>query len=644
MEETINDFEKIRQLFATETTENWLLAIILCQQLPKNHHQHWLDIFSDIESVKQQFRQQGLNGTSSFDLYQESAVALIQTLVPTFKQAHKAFHLASFSGLYFSVPRNATTETPPAYLIDLEHFLEKTLEEQDFAVFQLQKGAIKSVTQATATLLQQSSADLIAFGLPLLSTWATVYCQFNKKNQFTDEVRQWQPLAIQVLLYLQQQLQELLQAPKEVINGLTVALEELFYTSSLTLLQNLQEKEILELIVDLISVTSFPKEARQRILLSHALLKIPTDYVEEMSWRAMSDSNLYRGIQGEDITIYAHHFWQYQHTLEFERLNKKQQFAYQKAIVDLWAYYYVGALEPYLLFLQKYFPTNPDHYFYLGQLYHGTLNDPDKALYYFNRYLALNKKPLPANNHILTERIYNQRCYAPSAPEALTWIGQIHENKGDTNKAILTYQRAIDCYPHYHLSPYLPLVRILLNEHEYTTQAYQLLVDYYTIFYEQTPWNKKLSINYYGTANLKIGEESEEWMRKYEHHTGQDGDVNRRVGHKALIFSFYAIFFRFAEWYFYEELAIDKALEALVFCNKCKSHLYGQRYVKQWTYILEPQEVKEEDLSFLKAEIMLESYQDYWQAKSLYKQVLKLNPNHHLAKKGLQNIREKLGY
>lgn len=641
--EAPDGFEKIELLFATAATENLLLAIMLCKQLPSTYHQQWNSLLDHMGTTYRALEEKKESDPTSFDLYQSSVIEVVRWLLPNFKRQQKAFHLAGFFGEYLSSEELVEEAAHPCFI--LETYLEEELSAADFAVLQMKKGTLKGLQQGTAFIISQIPATVAQSGLLLLQVWTKVYCQSTKNQQLTkEESREWQALAVQVLQHLKEILEILVNTSDEGVALLTASLGTLFHTSSLTLPQQLQEKELLAIIIELMSSTFFSRQQRQEVLLAHILFQVPLEQEAEMSWRSMTASNLYHGVSGADIHIYAQDFWQYQELLEFSTLSELDQLAYQKAIADLWVYYYVGALEPYLLFLQQVFPKNAANYFYLGQLYHGTLNVPDKALAYFKRYLSFEQEALPANNYILTERIYDRRCYAPSAPEALRWIGDIYENKGEEDKAIFTYQRAIIDYPDYHLSPYIPLIKLLSKQNKYSLQAYQLLVEYYPIFYKKTSWKDTLSTNYYSFSDLITGEESHVWMAKYEHLVGQDIDVQRSVGHKNLIFTFRYAFFYFAEWFFYEQLDVDKAIEALSLCNDCENQLYGERFVDQWTFWTTPKVVKKEAVLYLQADIILEQTQDYWQARALYDKILKIDPEHSLAKKGLQHIRQKLGY
>jgi tetratricopeptide (TPR) repeat protein len=247
----------------------------------------------------------------------------------------------------------------------------------------------------------------------------------------------------------------------------------------------------------------------------------------------------------------------------------------------LWTYYAMPEANDFLLKALDYQPDKLDFYFYIAQIYQWQ-NKWDLAIQYFQQYIALLPHHLPDNEYELDEYFMNLRRYPPSTLWAWHELGDIFANqKNDITQAIFCYEQAMALQANNHQTPLDKLADLWQKSGKKPLpEILDLRLKASQVLFT--------SQAYYRPDLLKIAQ-------RYEH----IGDT-----------------------YFWELDDYNSALS----CYKQSLQVLP----KQTSVILK------------QAELVVQFYRDYWQARALYEKILKFDPSNLDAKKGLQIIKNKL--
>jgi tetratricopeptide (TPR) repeat protein len=246
----------------------------------------------------------------------------------------------------------------------------------------------------------------------------------------------------------------------------------------------------------------------------------------------------------------------------------------------LWTYYVMPEAGDFLLQVLDYQPDKLDFYFYFAQVCQLQKNW-DLAIQYFQKYIALLPNHLPDNEYQLDEWYINLRVYLPSTLWAWHELGDIFaQQKNDLNQAEFCYQQAIALQTDNH----------------------------------QTPWDKLADI----------------WEQTRTHNLTEILDLRLKAIKITLTTKAYRLdptkvanrYEQVGDTYFWELDDYDSALSCY----------------KQSLQVLP----KQAHVILKQAELVVQFYRDYWQARALYEKILKFDKNNLDAKKGLQMIKNKL--
>jgi len=395
------------------------------------------------------------------------------------------------------------------------------------------------------------------------------------------------------------------------------------------------------LVAPLFQLSSVSLEQQKTILLQHPIFRCTENPLKDIGGMPPDDAyNLYN-TTAEHIESYAQHFWEYQDLLEG---LSPQKFAYFKErVYEAWSYFYSPALVPYLEYILQKAPNDALVHFYLAQAA-VQANNIRQAIDYYQAYLVFCPIEIPKNNFFISEMHYATRTYPPSSLEAIVHSGYLYE------KAFKREEQAIDCYersialaPNHHQAGYWELIQLMVRREAFGTALLDLVLKYVDILFYKTSWlnprdkvyNILVEIDTYRRGAIA-------WK---EHLAVYEKDFDRKMGFVFLKPIFLSLLWELAE-HFLEEEEHQLSFEATVAAKQLLKveHIDAKKYDSQFDYPIPCYPVEQADLLYLQAVNIEALTQDYWQAQSLYKQLLKEDPHHQAAQEGLARVKQYLGY
>lgn len=463
----------------------------------------------------------------------------------------------------------------------------------------------------------------------LWRTWLKEFKSWNVrlKNAESRE-KHLRPFIQNIKTYLQN-ISKVPLVALEVIKDLWNTLGRLFANS-------LEDEFILVLELAL-----FSQEQRQEVLLRHPIFEFSERHMEQIGGMPPDDEyNLYDLLE-EDVAAYANYF--NTHLTLLRDLNSEQLQYLKERIYEAWSFFYLAELLPYLEFIQEQDTEDPHVYFYLAQA--KVLAGKELiAIDYYMRYISLAPLEIPNNHFFISEMHYNTRTYAPSVLEAINHIGYLHQHiLNNEERAIYYYEQSIKLRPDHHQAGYWEMIKILIQKNNYGGKLLHYLLQYVDIVFEQTAWlNPKDSVY---NIIVDIDKDRREAIAWKEQLAIYDPDFKRQFGYDFLKTFLLSLLWELAE-HFWEAGNYKASFKATVKAKQLfKNHKI--RSLKPTKAIKQPfayYEVNWEDILYLQAINILKLERDYWQARSLLKQVLKKAPTHQGARASLQIIKNQLGY
>lgn len=271
-------------------------------------------------------------------------------------------------------------------------------------------------------------------------------------------------------------------------------------------------------------------------------------------------------------------------------------------------------------------------YYYYAQILHYHFSDYTTARTYYHKFIAAEPNLLPDNNYELFWVSKEKRMYPPCIQAAYTEIARTYEAVEDRSSAMEFYQKAIAQRPENHQAPYenIALLYEQNNELERALEYYQkklavckqakfkyFLYSYAThpiAYFSYAPDQRDRLVPLSNSGFYKYGAVEVVWLL----------DLAKKIADIAL-------------W-------------------ELEDYALAQRCYKTCNWFMEPNtrtrwhHKSKADLETLQLSIwenqalIAFELKDYWQARSLYKKILKVNAKDVTAKRALQQIRNQLGY
>jgi len=572
MSNTTEQLLKIAQLLQSQDRKNILLGLVLCQQQPAVYLSEWVEVLNAIGTAYLRIEK---NKEMRFlTEVQEYTVDLVERLLPAFQEAEQGYQVALFFGDYLGECQlsNYLPESP--LIIQLLQDLRKQLSEHDKAILNLKTGRLTNVQKGTDVLLATPWETLQKYGFVLLDVWHNVYDSYKKKplHQANKNIPQqdwsleWQSLLLPIVNKIKNHLEQ------DVLDSIPLVIYELLHTlwldaSSVGLHKDINEK-LQQQIYQITTCPPFSAFQQQWILMHHYLFEFPKQHIKFMGIvQESKDINIYDTAE-QEVQHYIHNLNRYFEKIAITELDEDTLHNIRVSVFDIWQFYYLPDIEPYLQLLLQFAPDDKYTCFFLGQLYYAK-DKQAEAQKYFERYLLLvDRQQQPPNNYILSEINYLHRTYAPSSAEAMMWLGKIEEKKGDLGAAKQWYRTAIDKSPDYHLAPYIFLIQLLWKEAGKEAEIYQLVKQYMQVIYHQTRWRDPSPMHF--GKNIQVGAHRNRWVQQYPYLFVRGDSIDREYGYQDLNLSFQFLFFHFAN-YFYEQAMYPKASESITLAEQCRT-------------------------------------------------------------------------
>lgn len=638
---------KIVALINTRQEENVFLAMALAQSMPVEYHDYWQRVFRALHNCVVQ--------TNFWEWDQELVVLdkevmqLLERLLPLFLEQDGALSLTSFIAYYFFLRGREDEQA----IENANHFLaklENELEPAVWCVLLLKRRTPEHLTIAL-DLVQNFPVELLFEAeTAIAEEWLKTYVQIKYLPQ-TRAVgrhhhlwRDWEALGVDILLNL---VETYIRRSDKALPSIVVSiLCQLWQDASMVDLKKEIDGELQQQILTLLSLPMVSIVVQQKVLLSHALFRFTEDPVLRIGGMSGDcDDNVY-DCSADVVRVYLMDFKQFHGLLKIETWEQPERAAYRKAIYEIWSYYYLPELETHLKLLLRLNGEDAPTYFYLGQLYHNSNNKQEQAMAYYRMYLDLAPDKIVDNSFFISEMEYCTRCYRPSALEAWTWVGALQEELKQDAAALESYQQGIQLKKDHHQAPYLPWIIWHFEQEQYSRELYQYVEQYRTVFFERVIWDNPKAYAY--NIAVVVDEHRSNWIKRYGYLAMYEPDYGRMIGYESLWACMAYWFYQLAEWFYYEQEDFEAALEACLKAKWCVEH---QNYaklrkrnaaLKHYPHAMKL--ISKADILYLQAELAVESHQDYWQAQSLYRKVLKLDPEHAFAKRGLVSIKKRLKY
>ena len=638
---------KIVALINSRQEENVFLAMALAQSMPLEYHDYWQRVFRALHNCVVQTNL--WEWDQEIIVLDEAVIQLLERLLPLFVERDGALSLTSFIAYYFFLRARQGEEAIDNANSFFER-LEKQLEPEVWTVLLLKRRTPEHLKIALDLVQQFPIETLFEEETAIAEEWLKTYVhiRFLPKPRAVGRHhnlwRDWENLGVEVWLKL---VETYIQTSQKTLPSVVVKiLARLWEDASRIDLKKEIDGVLQQRILKLLHLPAISLAVQQKVLLAHALFRFFEDPILKIGGMSGDcDDNVY-DCSAEVVKAYLADFEQFHTLLKVEVWELPERTAYRKAIHEIWSYYYLPELEYHLKLLLTLNGEDVNTYFYLGQLYHNANDKQEQAMAYYQMYLDLEPDRIVDNSFFISEMDYYTRCYRPSALEAWTWIGALQEELKQDKDALKSYQRGIKLEPDHHQAPYLPWIIWHFEQEEYNVQLYEYLDQYRAIFFEQIIWDNPKAYVY--NIAVDVGENRRNWVKRYGYFAMSEGYYGRDIGYDGLWASMVDWFFRLAEWFYYEQENFELALEACLKAKWCAEH---QNYVAIRTknYSIEhyPHSIRlipKADILYLQAELVIEIYQDYWQAQSLYRKVLKLAPEHAFAKRGLASIKKRLKY
>ena len=643
MDRYISDLSKIAELFQSQNEANALLGLSICVNLPSICTKTWVEVLDGLGNWYKKWEYS--KESSELELLEEQISILVNRLLPVFQREEKGYWISDFIGVYFK------SDKINSVLTELYGKLEKKLSKHDWIILLIKTCKTTNIHKAMLLSQDIDIKELRRPGFRIFRAWSEMYIFWKKARKGSGYGQkdyhwheQWIELTNLILnlidrYYHQKQLDEA--CPYiifEILNELWEDASVIDYNKNIA-------PEIQARIIRIITLPVFPKHEQQQILMYHTLFKFWENPLQKLGGMSRDcERNIYDKA-ATTVEQYIANFNQYHHFLEIMTMSATEKNSYMKMVFEVWTYYYLPALEPYFNFMLCWAEINPKVYFYLGQLYHGFRKEKDKALIYFKKYLSNTSAEVPLNNYFISEMGYNTRNYTPGTSEAYTWMAEIYEESGREKEAIESCRKGIRTAPSHHQAPYLGLIKALMKDKNNNAEIFELSLKYYDIFFFTTKWQDKRAYHY--NIALEVGECRKLWIKKYTYFTVHDKQIcDRPTGYRDFGLSMLYLFYYLAEWFYYEDRNNEKAMKACLKAKACledKQHMSNTKY-RKISNLLPSEQVSESDVLYLQAELVVELYKDFWQARTLYNKVLTLSPNHKSAKQGLRNVNKLIGY
>lgn len=271
-------------------------------------------------------------------------------------------------------------------------------------------------------------------------------------------------------------------------------------------------------------------------------------------------------------------------------------------------------------------------YFYYAQLLHHHFKEYTLAREYYKKFIAAEPTLLPDNNYELFWVAKEKRIYPPCIQAAYTALGRTYEATSAPSTARNYYYKAISLRPENHQAPY-ELLAALYAQDGKSKKAFEfyqkkLNVCMHTSFknfqysygkspvayFYYDPEKRKQAAPVNGTGYYKYGAVEVVWLI----------DLAKKV----------------ADMAFWE---LEELRLAQQYYKTCNYFLQSNSRIRQHKKTKEELKVFQLDIWEQQALVAYE-LKDYWQARSLYKKILKTKPDHASVGRALQQIKAQLGY
>ncbi|MCH2021358.1 MAG: hypothetical protein MK207_02660 [Saprospiraceae bacterium] len=643
MHDPKNDLNKIATLFRSEDEPNALLGLNLCLNIDLYCcSENWLKVLEGLGTWYRKWSH--LKDSQELLIIERQIVTIINKLLPEFLKKDKGYLLSGFIGSYFK-----SEKTNSNLINKLYESLKIKLPLHDWIVLLIKSSTTENLLTAIVLSEQVDIQEIYKKNLVILKAWSEVYILWKKEHKGNGFGRksyywknEWSILAKDVISIIHRYYQQE-NIPEACPYTIFEILNELWQDASIVDHNKSIDNDIQSKILSIILQPSFPPNNQQKILLSHTLFNFWINPLQEIS--AMPgdcDLNLFDK-KADTVVSYINNFSQFHQFLNADILNASQKQNYLRTIKEIWTYYYIPEILPYIEYTLNWNDLDPCFYFYLGQLYHGFSEKKTQAINFYKRYIELAPDEIADNNFFISEMSYKTRCYQPSILEAYSSMGQLYETLGEPDIAIECYEIGILKGKDHHQAPFLNLIKLLQHDYNNKYIILDLALKYYDIFYYKTDWINKSSYIY--NTSIDAGKNRNYWIKKYDYFTViNDINFDRKIGHSDLNSSMLYLFFNLAEWLYYEKQNLKKAWEACLKADECLNLKLSYKPFQHKKYPIPTLPVSQEDVLYLQAQLVVELYKDYWQAQSLYSKILQLSPNHRMAKKGLEIVRLHIGY
>lgn len=272
------------------------------------------------------------------------------------------------------------------------------------------------------------------------------------------------------------------------------------------------------------------------------------------------------------------------------------------------------------------------YYYYYAQLLHYHLEDYIGARVFYKKFITAEPTLLPDNNYELFWVAKEKRMYPPCIQAAYTELGRTHEATGNIPTAMNYYYKAITLRPENHQAPYEKLAA-LYEKNGNANKAfefYQKKLDCcrntsfkcfqysYTkqplAYFCYNPSKRTEATPIGGSRYYKYGALEVVWLL----------DLAKKI----------------ADIAFWELENMALAQQCYKICNSFIPSSNKTKY-----YHKSKAELEILQLSIWEQQALVAyELKDYWQAKSLYKKILKIKPEYPSANTALQQIKKQIGY